>query len=195
MSRPVADDLQKFAVSNNVFVTEVEGYFDELINSPKLMSFTCPAMGIYQREVVHELAKYYSCESVSVGSEPNRRVVISKTGFTRRPTVLLSKWRAFQRILERNAAGSTARTDQTPNAIHFFGLTAAIKTKDIMGWVQVRVFLFFFLFFFVVVVGGGHGVSGGHGWCVYILGGGYKNVVVLLLVLRHRLHQTLTSLA
>lgn len=85
---PVFTEELLYSARNNTvkFVQKVEEEFRKLILSPTGMRHSFPPMKLLQRQLIHELARWYRLEAVSYDPEPRRNVVVTKKNESRMPS-------------------------------------------------------------------------------------------------------------
>lgn len=81
------EELLYAARNNSVkFVQKVEEEFRKLITTPGAMRHNFPPMKILQRQLIHELSRWYRLEAVSYDPEPRRNVVVTRKNDSRIPS-------------------------------------------------------------------------------------------------------------
>lgn len=125
------------------FIRSIEAQLIKFLKSSDAQ-FKFSAMDNVQRQIIHELAKYYLLDTESIGQDSNRLVVLTRRTASRPPLFSLS-----QVVQMQNSIPSVSRdTVQTHGSshlsvsacpmstLHLYDLTKAIKTTHLQHFLR-----------------------------------------------------------
>lgn len=92
------------------FIERIEKVFYNLINRDKLSetkytfppTISFPPMDSVRRKIIHILGKTYLLETISMGEEPNKRVVVKCNSNSKVPKLLLSAYLNLKKTTDKN---------------------------------------------------------------------------------------------
>jgi len=145
---PVYSDLLiNSAKALPVFIKNIETQFLKLIRSGEA-TVKLPPMDNVQRQIVHELAKYYFIETDSVGLDVNRHVTLIRKTVSRPPLFALSQVVHMQQSIPSsshiseevvNQPGSSYLNTKPITAgstLHIYDLSPAIRTPHLQAFLK-----------------------------------------------------------
>jgi len=139
------EELLVAARTNTVkFVQKVEEEFKKLIFSPATARHCFPPMKMPQRQLIHELSRWYRLEAVSYDPEPRRNVVVTKKTESRFPPhPLLSTYMSSGRLPKVATLAPTTGSafdmgidEASECVLHIYNLSPAITTEHLASFLS-----------------------------------------------------------
>lgn len=104
-------------------------------------------MDSVQRQIVHELAKYYFLDTESVGTDANRYVVVTKKIGSRPPLFTLSQVSSMQSslpaitsiskdVVQTHGAAHLAAAASPMSTLHLYDLSRSVKTTHLQHFLR-----------------------------------------------------------